>query len=77
MTDASARFSKPKMQLLQSGGDRRQPQNGFRVFEDALIDSIDMATAALFQRKGQLSGISTGSERAGSAYWAVCTNPIW
>lgn len=58
--DASAQIQQAEMQLYnlaEIGG----TQTGFVSFEDALIDSIEMATAA-YQRKGQLSGISTGLE---------------
>lgn len=57
-SDASAQIQSAEMQLYnlaEIGG----TQTGFVSFEDALIDSIEMATAA-FQRKGQLSGLATG-----------------
>ena len=56
--DATAQIQQAEMQLYnlaEIGG----TQTGFVSFEDALIDSIEVATAA-YQRKGQLSGISTG-----------------
>ncbi len=56
--DAQAQITKAESQLFNLA-ELGTPQSGFVSFESALVQSIEMASAA-FARDGHLSGISTG-----------------